>query len=69
LPDRTDIEAAIPYIETSAMGLAPEAPKKDYVLLSLHFGAAEVGIAIAKSDGRQLGQILIAACADESTAH
>jgi hypothetical protein len=67
-PDRTETEAPVSYIETTAMGLSP-APNKDYVLLSLHFGAAEVGIAIAKSDGIQLGQALTAACSDESTAH
>jgi hypothetical protein len=69
LIDRTKEEAPIPYIEATAFGLATEKPQEDYVLLSLQFGEAEVGIAIAKSDGRQLGQALIAACVDETTAH
>jgi len=69
LPDRTMAASPVPYIETDAMGLITERPRADYVLLSLHFGAMEVGIAIAKSDGKQLGQALIAACSGGTIPH
>jgi hypothetical protein len=68
LPDRSQVEANVPYIEPTAMALSP-GPRKTYVLLSLHFGAAEIGIAIAKSDGIQFGRALIAACSDETIPH
>lgn len=67
LPDQNN--AVVPYIEPTAMGIDPQQPKEGYILLSLFFGLAQVGIAIAKSDGTQLGQALIAACSDETTAH
>jgi hypothetical protein len=69
LPDATGATAPVPYIEATAMGLDPQSPKDGYILLSLFFGAAQIGIAIAKSDGTQLGQALIAGCSDETTSH
>lgn len=67
LPDQNN--AAVPYIDATAMGIDPRQPRDGYILLSLFFGVTQVGIAIAKSDGTQLGQALIAACSDETTAH
>jgi hypothetical protein len=68
LPDGT-MEVSVPHVETTAMGLDPTNPGHGYILLSLFFGVAQVGIAIAKSDGMQLGPPLIAACSDETTSH
>jgi hypothetical protein len=68
LNDRTQVEAKVPYIRPTQFGLSP-GPTRDLVLLSLHFGALEIGIPISKSDGKQLGQALIAASDESSTAH
>ena len=63
------IEAAIAYAEVAAVGLLPGEPRKDHCLLTLHFGAAAIGIAIPNADARRLGQTLIAASADDSAPH
>ena len=44
-------------------------PKKDYSLLTLHFGAAVIGIPIPNTEGRKLSQVLMAASADEIARH
>jgi hypothetical protein len=68
LPDRTQTEAAVPYIHPTQVGLS-DGPEPDLVMLSFHFGAAEIGIPFSKFDGAGLGQALIAASADSATAH
>jgi hypothetical protein len=65
LPDRTVTEAPVPYVTPSSIGLSP-GPREGFILLSLLFGAVEVGVPIAIDDGRRLGQVLIAASADGS---
>ena len=65
----TEVEAAVAYIDPTAVGLLPGDPRKDYSLLTLHFGAAVIGIAIPNADGRKLGQALIAASADDLVPH
>jgi hypothetical protein len=65
----THVEAAIAYAEIAAVGLLPGEPGLDYCLLTLHFGAAVVGIAIPNTDARKLGQTLIAASADDAAPH
>src|SRR5579859_687060 len=60
------IEATIAHAEVAAVGLLPGEPRKDHCLLTLHFGAAAIGIAISNGDARRLGQTLIAASADDS---
>jgi hypothetical protein len=42
----TQVEAAIAYAEIAAVGLLPATPSKDHCLLTLHFGAAVIGIAV-----------------------
>ena len=70
LPSAADTDTAkIPCVEISALGLIPGEPTNAYVLLSLHFRAGAVGIAIANADGRQLGEALLAASADTSAPH
>jgi hypothetical protein len=68
LPDRTQTEVAVPYVRPTQLALS-SGPEPDLVLLSLHFGAAEIGIPISKSAGTQLGQALILASDETSTAH
>ena len=65
----TQIEAAIAYAEVAAVGLLPGEPRKDHCLLTLHFGAAVIGIAIPNADARRLGQNLIAASAEGPAPH
>ena len=65
----TEVEATIAYVETTAVGLLPGEPTKDYSLLTLHFGAVAVGIAIPNPEARKLGQSLIAASADALAPH
>jgi hypothetical protein len=65
----TQVEAAIAYAEIAAVGLLPGAPSKDHCLLTLHFGAAVIGVAIPNADARKLGQTLIAASADDHEPH
>ena len=65
----TQVEAAIAYAEIAAVGLLPGEPSKDHCLLTLHFGAAVIGIAIPNADARKLGQTLIAASADDPAPH
>jgi hypothetical protein len=65
----TQVEAAIAYAEIAAVGLLPGAPSKDHCLLTLHFGAAAIGIAIPNVDARKLGQTLIAASANDPEPH
>ena len=65
----TQVEAAIAYAEIAAVGLLPGEPMNDHCLLTLHFGAAVIGIAIPNTDARRLGQTLIAASADDSVPH
>ena len=61
----TNVEAAIAFVEPSAVGLLPGEPQKDYCLLTLHFGAAVIGIPIPNADGQKLGRILMVASADD----
>ena len=63
------VEAAIAYVEPSAVGLLPSDPQRDYSLLTLHFGAAVIGIPIPNGEARKLGQVLMAASADDLTPH
>jgi len=63
------VEASIAYLEPVAVGLLPGAPKEQYSLLTLHFGAAVIGIPIPNAEGRKLGQVLLAASADEVARH
>ena len=65
----TQVEAAIAYAEITAVGLLPEEPLKDHCLLTLHFGAAVIGISIPNADARRLGQTLIVASADDPVPH
>ena len=65
----TLVEAAIAYAEIGAVGLLPGEPANDHCLLTLHFGAAVIGIAIQNSNARKLGQTLLAASADDVAAH
>jgi len=65
----TAVEASVAYVEPTAVGLLPGDPTKDYSLLTLHFGAAVIGIPIPNLEGRKLGQILIAASADDPAPH
>src|SRR6202521_3211472 len=65
----TEVEAAIAYVETTAVGLLPGEPRIDYSILTLHFGAVAIGIAIPNADARKLGQCLIAASADGLAPH
>ena len=58
LPDRVLIEAATPYIQPTSIGLS-EGPRQGFILLSLHFGTAEVGIPISTADGRQLARLCL----------
>ena len=64
-----EVEATIAYAETTAVGLLPGEPTKDYSVLTLHFGAVAIGIAISNAEARKLGQSLIAASADGLAAH
>ena len=65
----TQVEAAIAYADIAAVGLLPGEPRRDHCVLTLHFGAAVIGIAIPNSDARKLGQTLIAASADDPAPH
>jgi hypothetical protein len=65
----TQVEAAIAYAEITAVGLLPGEPSRDHCLLTLHFGAAAIGITIPNADARRLGQTLIAASADDPAPH
>jgi hypothetical protein len=65
----TEVETAVAYVETTAVGLLPGEPRKDYSLLTLHFGAVAVGVAIPNADARKLGQSLIAASANGLLPH
>src|ERR1700693_3420505 len=65
----TEVEATIAYVETTAVGLLPGEPTKDYSLLTLHFGAVAVGIAIPNPEARKPGQSLIAVSADSLAPH
>ena len=49
----TQVEAAIAYAEITAVGLLAEEPLKDHCLLTLHFGAAVIGISIPTADARR----------------
>lgn len=69
LPDRRQAQAAFPYIEPEIIGLTPSEPTPDYLLLNLHFGELEVGIAMTKSAATQIAQALIAAGSGDTTAH
>jgi hypothetical protein len=68
LPDRRATEASVPFVHPNMVGLS-EGPTEGFILLSLHFGAVEVGVPISISDGRRLGQALIAASANTSLPH
>ena len=61
----TNVEAAIAFVEPSAVGLLPGEPQKAYCLLTLHFGAAVIGIPIRNVEGQKLGRILMVASADD----
>jgi len=63
------VEAAIAYAEITAVGLLPGEPRRDHCLLTVHFGAAVIGIAIPNADARRLGETLMAASADDPTPH
>ena len=65
----TQVEAPIAHADIAAVGLLPGEPSQDHCLLTLHFGAAVIGIAIPNADGRRLGQILIAASANNPVPH
>jgi hypothetical protein len=65
----TNVEAAIAYVEPSAVGLLPGDPQRDYSLVTLHFGAAVIGIPIPNGEARKLGQVLMAAGADDLAPH
>lgn len=65
----TEVEAVVAYVETTAVGLLPGEPRKDCSLLTLHFGAVAIGIAIPNAEARKLGQFLIAASADGLAPH
>ena len=65
----TKVEASVAYVEPSAVGLLPGDPQRDYSLLTLHFGAAVIGIPIPNTEGRRLGQIMMAASADDPAPH
>jgi hypothetical protein len=61
----SEVEAAVAYVEPAAVGLLPGRSREDYSLLTLHFGAAVIGIAIPNAEGQKLGQVLMAASADD----
>jgi hypothetical protein len=65
----TSVESAVAYVEPSAVGLLPGDPQKNYSLLTLHFGAAVIGIPIPNDEARKLGQVLMAASADDPAPH
>jgi len=65
----TQVEAPIAYADIAAVGLLPGEPSQDHCLLTLHFGAAVIGIAIPNADARNLGQTLMAASADGPVPH
>ena len=56
-----DQTAGFPFLEPTELGLHPGEPRADYMILSFRFGEAEVGIAIANEDAKQLGNLLAAA--------
>ena len=63
------VEASIAYVEPVAVGLLSRAPKEGYFLLTLHFGAAVIGVPIPNAEGLKLSQVLMAASADETGRH
>jgi hypothetical protein len=54
-PNRIEETSEYPYLRASSMGLGP-CPEPDYdSCLVLHFGEAQIGMALSMSEARQLG--------------